>query len=115
MRYVTPKKNPFPSWNHMEKSLRFAKVHRRNEIEFWKRIIWIDESVFNEGGSTRKAWVEKDEPVPKKYIKKFPITTFVWGAIGWYGESQLYFITPGKWLTASKYKKNTTRFTSFKT
>ena len=105
MKYVTPKKKPFLSDSDMEKRLRFARANKNRGIEFWKRIVWSDESTFTEGGSIKKVWIEKGETVPVKYTKKFPIKVQVWGAIGWYGKSELYFIPAGKRLTAFDYQK----------
>ena len=85
--------------------LQFAKNHQNKTMKFWKRVIFSDESPFEEGGSTRKVWISNDEPRPIQPTKKYPIKIQVWGAIGWKSKSKLHFIPQGKRLAATDYQQ----------
>ena len=104
LRNVSYKKKPFLSLNHQSKRLKFAKNHQTKNLKFWKRVIWSDESSFEEGEQARKVWIEKNEPLPIKQTKKYPKKIQVWGAIGWKGKTQLYFIPQGKRINSEAYQ-----------
>lgn len=104
MRNVSFKKKPFLSSIHQKKRLEFGKLHNKKTLNYWKRVIWSDESVFQEGGSYNKIWIESNDKQPIKPKKQYPIKIQVWGAIGWKGKSKLHFISKGIRVNSELYQ-----------
>jgi transposase len=104
-RNVKPKKKPDLTEEHKKNRLNFAKIYKTKNLSFWKRVIFSDESPFEQGGNCQKIWVEKGSQTPICPTKKFPVKIQVWGAIGWKGKSPLFLIEEGKMLNSESYQK----------
>ena len=61
MKYKSPQKKPFLNESHKQKRLNFASNYKNKKMDFWKRIIWTDESCFEESGNIKKIWLNKNQ------------------------------------------------------
>ena len=57
LRGRVARKKPFISLKNKKKRLKFAKEYSGKPMEFWKSILWSDESKFNLFGSDGKTYV----------------------------------------------------------
>jgi transposase len=104
-RNVAPKKKPKLNETQQKNRLQFAKDYENKGLTFWKRVIFSDESPFEQGGNSSKVWVSKGEQTPILPTLKYPLKIQVWGAIGWKSKSPLYLIDKGKRLKAEDYQE----------
>ena len=97
-----PLLTPFQIKRRFSWSIEMIKKH----MGFWKRVIFSDEkrfAQFDDGGNL-KIWRQSDEAnlpeCTRKTVKHSP-NTMVWGAIWFYGKSDLIFIDEN--MNADKY------------
>lgn len=97
-RCRTPRKKPFISDANKAKRLQFAKEHENQPIEFWKSIVFSDESKFNIFGSDGRqgVWrrpgtaIQPENLVPT--VKHGGGSVMVWGCMSYSGVGNLVFI-----------------------
>lgn len=89
------KKRPMISARNKKKRLQFAKDHVNKPLEFWKRVIWSDESkfeLFNKKRRTR-VWRKSDEGLQDRHLqptmKHGGGSIMVWGCFSWAGVGNL--------------------------
>ena len=94
----TARKKPLINNTNREKRLGFAKIYINKPIEFWKRVIFSDESKFNIFGSDGKrfVWRKPNTELQQKNliptVKHGGGSVMVWGCMGYYGVGNLAFI-----------------------
>ncbi|CAF3530152.1 unnamed protein product [Rotaria sp. Silwood1] len=80
------------------KRLKYVKMHEDKDMEFWKTVLWSDESKFNLFGSDGKVMVwrsPKEEFNPActvPTVKHGGGNVKVWGCFAWNGVGNLAFI-----------------------
>lgn len=92
------RKKPHVSTKNIKKRLQFAKEHLNKPANFWKKVLWSDESKFNLFGSDGKVYVRR--PLNKSLDPRYTIKTIkhgggnvmVWGAFSWYGVGPIHRI-----------------------
>lgn len=104
-RNVKPKSKPKLTETQRKNRLEFAKKYKTKDSRYWKRVIFSDESVFEQGGNSQKVWVESGLPTPICETKNFNAKIQVWGAIGWKSKSPLFLIEQGNRLNAINYQE----------
>ena len=93
------RKKPHVSKKNLRSRLEFAREHVSKPLEFWKKILWSDESKFNLFGSDGKKYVRR--PMNKPYDPRYTLKTIkhgggnimVWGAFSWHGVGPIHRIT----------------------
>lgn len=92
------RKKPFISEKNRQKRLEFAKSYIDKPMEFWKNVIFSDESKFNIFGSDGKRFVWR-KPNTELHIKNLKPTVkhgggnvMVWGCMAYNGVGNLAFI-----------------------
>ena len=94
----TARKKPFISEANREKRLTFAKEYVNRPIEFWKNIIFSDESKFNLFGSDgqRFVWRKPNTELQAKHVhstvKHGGGHVMVWGCMAANGVGNLAFV-----------------------
>jgi transposase len=76
---------------------KLTKLHKERRVEYskdmkaynWKRVFFSDEKTFQLGTTPTHGWQEHTDRVVKEYVKHAP-KLHVWGAIGYYGRTELY-------------------------
>jgi transposase len=76
---------------------KLTKRHKELRVKYsndmkdykWKRVFFSDEKTFQLGVTPNYAWQEHTNRVVKEYVKHAP-KLHVWGAIGYYGRTELY-------------------------
>jgi transposase len=76
---------------------KLTKRHKELRVQYsedmkdykWKRVFFSDEKTFQLGATPTHAWQEHTDRVIKEYVKHAP-KLHVWGAIGYYGRTELY-------------------------
>lgn len=92
------RKKPFISEVNRKKRLDFAKTYLKEPLEFWKNIIFSDESKYNIFGSDgrkyvwRKANTEFEMRHVRPTVKHGGGSVLVWGCMSWKGVGNLCFI-----------------------
>ena len=80
------------------KRLKFAKEQVDKPLEFWKRVLWSDESKFDLFGHKRrqKVWAKTGEKLLEKNLQKTVKhgggSIMVWGCFAWSGVGNLFKI-----------------------
>ena len=92
------RRKPFISPVNRRKRLEFALKYRYADLDFWKSILWSDESKFELLGSKRRAYVYRK---PGEEFKERNTTATVkhggksrklWGCFSWHGTGHLALI-----------------------
>jgi transposase len=76
---------------------KLTKRHKELRVQYskemkdykWKRVFFSDEKTFQLGATPTRAWQEQSDRVVKEYVKHAP-KLHVWGAIGYYGRTELH-------------------------
>ena len=95
--YVARSK-PYISPANRKKRVAFAKEYFSNPLDFWKSIIWSDESKFELLSCNRRqyVWRKKGEAFKienlKPTVKHGGGSLMVWGCVSYYGVGKLCFI-----------------------
>lgn len=95
LRGCIAKKKPLVSQKNIKERLKFARTNKDKPLNFWKNILWSDESKFNLFGSDGKTYVrrpknkENDPKYTKKTVKFGGGNIMVWGAMSWHGVGPL--------------------------
>ncbi len=102
------RKKPYVNKASRLKRLRYVKIYPNKDMDFWKHVIWSDESKFNMFGSDGKVIVWR---VPREeFQRECTVPTVkhgggnvkVWGCFAWNGMGNLVFIDGN--LTGEMYK-----------
>lgn len=97
-RRRTPRKKPLLSEKNRKLRLEFAKEHKEKGIDFWKKVLFTDESKFNIFGSDGRAkvWRKTNTALDPKNlvstVKHGGGSVMVWGAVASSGVGRLAFI-----------------------
>ena len=90
-----------------KKRLAFAKKHLHWTADDWGKVLFSDESTFQQFVVRHK---HVRRPVGKRFDKKYtsatmkhPPSQMIWGAMNKNGTAGLYFLTPGTTMNGSKY------------
>lgn len=92
------RKKPYISNKNKRLRINYAKEHLNKDIEFWKTVIFSDESKFNLMASDGRVmvWRKPNEELKLKNlqatIKKGGGHVMVWGCVSWNGVGALHFI-----------------------
>jgi hypothetical protein len=92
------RKKPFLKPIHIRRRLQFARDHVDKPLDFWKRVIWSDESKFNLFGSDGRhlVWRKADEEFrfacTRPMVKHGGGSVMVWGCFSAHGIGNLHFI-----------------------
>lgn len=93
-----PRKKPLISKRNKVKRLNFARMHINKSPEFWKSILWSDESKFNLFGcdGRGKVWRSEGEAMRteclRPTVKHGGGNVMVWGCMASKGLGKLHFI-----------------------
>lgn len=85
------RKRPFISKANKAKRLKFAKEHADKPLEFWKTVLWTDESKFELFNRKRRVrvWCRSGEELQERHIqgtmKHGGGNVMVWGCFSWGG------------------------------
>jgi len=97
-RNRTARKKPFLTARHMKARLRFAQQHKDKPLEFWRKILWSDESKFNlvSSDGPTKVWRRQGEAYKlscmRGTVKFGGGNVMVWGCMAYNGIGRLEFI-----------------------
>lgn len=89
------RKRPLINKRNKKKRLDFAKKYASKSLEFWKRVLWTDESKFELFGSKQRlrTWRKKGEELQDRHLQKTVKhgggNIMVWGCFSWGGVGQL--------------------------
>lgn len=91
LRGCVAQKKPLVSKKNLKARLQFAKTYATKPINFWKNVLWSDESKFNRFGSDGKRIVWR--PPNKQHHPMYTVKTvkhgggsvMVWAAFSWRG------------------------------
>lgn len=89
------KKRPMISKVNKHKRLLFARNHINKPLEFWKHVIWSDESKFELFNKKRRlrVWRKSDEGLQDRHLqptmKHGGGNIMVWGCFSWFGVGNL--------------------------
>lgn len=91
LRGCIAQRKPLITKRNQVRRLDFAKKYKDSTINFWKNILWSDESKFNRLGSDGKSYVRR--PVNAAFNPRYTLKTvkhgggsvMVWAAMSWYG------------------------------
>ena len=84
---------------HKQKRIAYAREMSDTD---WKPVVFTDEKSFWLGSSTTHAWQQLDKRIVEEKVK-YPPKLHVWGGIGHYFKTELYFFEEN--LTSSLYQK----------
>ncbi|CAF2519523.1 unnamed protein product [Rotaria sp. Silwood2] len=104
----TARKKPYVNKASRAKRLKYVKMYRDKDMNFWKHVLWSDESKFNLFGSDGKVIVwrspkEEYDPVcTVPTVKHGGGNVKVWGCFAWNGVGNLVFINGN--MTGEMYK-----------
>lgn len=93
-----PRKKPFISEANMKKRLEFAKLHKSDDMSFWKNVIFSDESKYNIFGydGKQRVWRKPNTAMAIQNllptVKHGGASVMVWGCISAAGVGNLVFI-----------------------
>lgn len=93
-----PRKNPLISDINFKKRFEFAKLHKNDDIDFWKRVIFSDESKFNIFGydGKQRLWRKPNAAMAIQNllptVKHGGGSVMVWGCMSIAGVGNLVFI-----------------------
>lgn len=85
------RKKPLLSKINISKRLNFAKTHQEKGLNFWKNVLWSDETKINRIGPDGRIFVHRpicQECNPRftqKTVKHGGGNIMVWGAFSWHG------------------------------
>ena len=68
------------------KRLSFAQAHATDDFH---QVAFTDEAFFGLDNTGRVHWIKKGETQPTREVKDLKIKFMVWGAVGWWGKSEL--------------------------
>lgn len=97
-RAYAPRKKPYLSARNVKKRLEYAKYYIAKSQDFWKSVIFTDESKFNLFGSDGRRFVWRKEGTALKSanikvtVKHGGGSVMVWGAMAASGVGNLVFI-----------------------
>ena len=107
LKSYKPAKKPRLTSRMKKKRLEFAKEHIDWSVRDWKKVLFSDESTFQQF-TVRKNYVRR--PVGKRFNEKYTISTtkhppsqMIWGAMSANGTAGLYFLKPGTTMNGVKY------------
>lgn len=91
------RRKPMISEKNRQKRLEFARTHVNKPIEFWKSILWSDESKFELFSSKRRqrVWRKVGQAFCPTFVQctvKGTVSVMVWGCFNWNGTGSLHFI-----------------------
>lgn len=95
LRGCIARRKPMVSKKNIAARLQFARAHLGKPMQYWKKVLWSDESKFNLCGSDGKVYVRR--PPNKQFDPRYTIKTvkhgggsiMVWGAFSWHGVGPL--------------------------
>lgn len=89
------RKRPLINKINKKKRLEFAKKYANEPVEFWKRVLWTDESKFELLGRKQRlrVWRKTGEELQDRHLQKTVKhgggNIMVWGCFSWEGVGQL--------------------------
>ena len=101
------RKKPMISLINKLKRYKWAKKHQQEGMEFWKSVIWSDESKFCQFSNSARVYVWRTigeswkSPCLQATVKHGGIGVMVWGAVWYEGRSSLIFVEDR--LNGAKY------------
>jgi len=107
----SPIRKPKLTAAHRAARLRFAQEHIEDDENTARARVYCDEKLFVMGAGNRKVWIGADDEVPRKQTVKYPTKIMVFGAIAWWGKTQLVRMPAGLKITAAEYLDTLQNFT----
>lgn len=101
LRRVKEKKKPKLTAAHKAQRLEFAK---RQEPEYWKRVLFTDETVLLLEPNPQYRYIEVGEEQPVREKSNYSPRIMVWAAVSWYGKSKLIFVDNNESIDSEKYQ-----------
>jgi len=98
LRNYLAKKKPFISKKNKLKRIEFAKRYASMPLDFWKTVIWSDESKFELLGMKKrqKVWRKPNQGLQEQFlqhtVKHGGGSIMVWGCFSWAGLGKLFEI-----------------------
>lgn len=95
LKNVFAPKRPFINKRNKKKRLEFAKKYIGMPLDFWKKVLWTDESKFELFGQKRRSriWRKSGEALKEaniqKTVKHGGGSIMVWGCFAWSGVGNL--------------------------
>lgn len=103
LRRVKEKKKPKLTEANNAKRLDFAKEKRAKD--YWKRVLFTDETIFLLEPPPQYRYVEADEEQPIKERSKYSKKIMVWAGISWYGKSKIILVGKSESIDSEKYQE----------
>ena len=107
LKSCKPAKKPKLTPMMKKKRLAFAKKHLYWTADYWGKVLFSDESTFQQFVVLHK---HVRRPVEKRFDEKYtsatikhPPSQMIWGAMSKNGTAGLYFLTTGTTMNGSKY------------
>ena len=78
---------------HRKDRLASAKKHIKKDKDYWKRVIFTDESLVQYNDRKQRFWVHKDIDLEAIQIDAWQVSVLIWGAISFDGNCILELMT----------------------
>lgn len=88
MEYKRFKKVDLLTEDNIKQRLKYAT--KMKEFSY-KPVLFTDEKLFPLTFVPQGAWVKRGSPSPQKAVAKYPLKINVWGGVGYYFKTKLYF------------------------
>lgn len=102
LRRVKEKKKPKLTGAHKAQRLEFASEPRAPD--YWKSILFTDETVFLLEPPPEYRYVEEGDEQPVREKSKYTRRIMVWAGISWYGKSKIVLIDKAQTINSEKYQ-----------
>jgi transposase len=99
LRYLVLNEEEDLNENQIQRRLNFSQTHRNDDFKY---VLFVDEKKWTLGGGVHKAWQDPNNK-KKRLVKRHPKKINVWGGIGSYFKTRLYFFEEN--LNAKLYQK----------
>ena len=102
LRRVKEKKKPKLTRAHKAQRLEFA--NKKRPTNYWKRVLFTDETVFLLEPPSQYRYIEAHEEQPIKEHSKYTPKIMVWAGISWYGKTAMIFVDKSQSIDSDKYQ-----------
>ena len=107
LKSYRPAKKPKLTARMAKARLEFAKRYRHYSVEDWERVMWTDESTFEQFGTRvkhiRRPPKTRHHPGYVVQTMKHPLKQMVWGSMSAKGRAGLFFLPAGMTMNSKTY------------
>lgn len=103
LRRVKEKKKPKLTEAHKAQRVEFASEPRAPD--YWKNILFTDETVFLLEPPPEYRYVEEGDEQPVREKSKYTRRIMVWAGISWYGKTKIIFVDKTQSINSEKYQE----------